>query len=190
MIPMTDEPGAVHVNASELAAYVDRNLPPPDRARIEAHLADCAECRADALAALRAVRRPAPAWRWAVPALAAAVVVLLVAPRAMRERVTRDTVRSRSGAAAVVLALPDSGAVLPLADLRFVWRATAPGATYRFSITTEDGVRVHDGSTGDTSVTVPETALRSGGRYLWMVDVLAADGTVLSSPARSFAIRP
>ena len=187
---MTQANGILHVDASELSAYVERRVGPGERERIEAHLADCASCRADALAALRAARPQRPVWRWAAPALAAAVVVLLVVPRAMRERVAPDAERAGSRGAAVALVVPDTGAVLPLADLRLIWRAATPGSRYRVTVTTEDGARVHDASTGDTAVTVPATALRPGGRYLWMVDVLAADGAALSSPGRSFTVRP
>lgn len=78
-------------DASLLAAYVDRGLSAPERASIERHLADCANCM-EQLALLAAVDladepSPAPAlswdpgrllrrWGWLVPV---ATVVLLVA---------------------------------------------------------------------------------------------------------------
>lgn len=190
---MTTTPDAAqreHVDAQQLSGYVEGRLPAARRAAIEAHLADCADCRADAVAALRARRAPVRAWRWVAPALAAAVIALLLIPRAMREPVTPDLERTAQGAPGLVLTLPDPGAALPLADVTLTWRAAAPGARYRVTVTTEDGARVHDASTGDTAVTVPATALRPGGRYLWIVDVLAADGTALSAPPRSFAVQP
>jgi hypothetical protein len=83
-------PGGVHPDASLLAAYADRGLSEAERAELEAHVADCAECM-ERLALLGSVNVPeepeAPSfdwsprqflsrWGWLVPV---ATVVALVA---------------------------------------------------------------------------------------------------------------
>jgi anti-sigma factor RsiW len=186
---VTERDGAVHVDANDLAAYVEDRLDGAERARVEAHLADCADCRADAVAALRARSRPGAAWRWTVPALAAAVILVLAVPRARRTPVAVDHERG-APPATVQLVAPDIGVVLPLADVQLVWRSVAAGTDYRVTVTGEDGTRIYAMSTRDTVVDVPSTSLRPAGRYLWTVDALRPDGTPLSSGGREFATRP
>jgi putative zinc finger protein len=86
-----------HLSALDLDALALGALPATDAARVRTHLASCSACRADdeSAAALRAhftahvlprMRPPVPRRRWqlawlALPALAAAAVVVLVALR-------------------------------------------------------------------------------------------------------------
>jgi Putative zinc-finger len=84
-----------------LAAYYDRSLPQPDRDRLEAHFADCARCQTQLAAIARADEAQAsarprvgvswlrPRLRIAVPALAAAAVLLIVV-RAMRSSINNE----------------------------------------------------------------------------------------------------
>ncbi|MCP3143518.1 zf-HC2 domain-containing protein [Pyxidicoccus xibeiensis] len=92
-------PAPVHLSSLKLDALALDALPAGERAAARAHLDTCATCRAraDELAALRshftvnvlprtvsALQRPPAwrsAWRWWVPALAAATAVLLVMVR-------------------------------------------------------------------------------------------------------------
>ena len=80
---MHGEIGARHLTVDEVAAYADRGLAAPERARVEEHLAACAACRAEVVAVTRLTRSIASRRRWAVMAplaAAAAVLVLLFAP--------------------------------------------------------------------------------------------------------------
>jgi anti-sigma factor RsiW len=127
-----------HVDEGQLHAYLDGALPPGDRERVDAHLAECPGCRqhleearalitrADALLALaRPVERPAPPlhelrrpplwWRVRGPVAWAATVVLAVGVgwvlRAAREPATNRN--------AITTAAPDTTtriAVLDRAD--------------------------------------------------------------------------
>ena len=45
-----------HPSAGVLAAFVDGTLPLAERAAIDSHLADCDDCRADVIAAVRFAR--------------------------------------------------------------------------------------------------------------------------------------
>src|SRR4051812_19477645 len=44
-----------HLDAREVAAYVDRAATPSERARLEGHLANCPECRAEVSDAARII---------------------------------------------------------------------------------------------------------------------------------------
>src|SRR5512135_3604514 len=73
--------GGGDMEPHEIAAYAEGNLDAAARERAEVHLADCASCRADALAALRARDRAPLGTRWVPPALAAAAIVALLVSR-------------------------------------------------------------------------------------------------------------
>src|SRR5712691_13332482 len=75
--------GARHLTVEDVAAYADRGLAAPERARVEEHLAACADCRAELVAVALLAGSLAGRRRWAVMAplaAAAAVLVLLFAP--------------------------------------------------------------------------------------------------------------
>ena len=69
---MHGEIGARHLTVDDVAAYVDRGLAAPERARVEEHLAACAACRAEVVAVTRLSRTLAARRRWAVMAPLAA----------------------------------------------------------------------------------------------------------------------
>src|SRR2546427_9917818 len=80
---MHGEIGARHLTVDDVAAYVDRGLAAPERARVEEHLAACAACRTEGVAVARLSRTLAARRRWAVMAplaAAAAGLGLLFAP--------------------------------------------------------------------------------------------------------------
>src|SRR5688572_19024755 len=89
--PVTDAGFERHLESNEIAAYVDGDVHGEDRLSIQAHLAACAECRAEVAEVSRIVRtapaaRRIPSRVW-IPAAAAAVFALVwLAPRALRER--------------------------------------------------------------------------------------------------------
>jgi len=180
--------GSGHVDAGELSAYVEQRLDSTARALVEAHLADCAACRADALAALRAGRGAPSTWRWIAPALAAGIAVVLLVPRFFRQT-PPDTERAGRAPAVVALVSPASDAALAPDSVRLVWHAVPGGADYRVTVTTETGELGLRLSTRDTMFAVPADALAPGTRYLWTVDAVAVDGAALTSHARGFAIR-
>jgi len=180
-----------HLAANEVAAYVDGTLEQAARARVDAHLADCDDCRAEVVAVRRMVGGT-PRWRrWPILAAlaAAAVVVIMIWPRALDQPglegpVVRD---GEPAAAAVVLVAPDSVATLPLA---FAWHAVPDATTYRLSLTNATGELIWSGSTPDTAITVPDSvSLATSGPYYYYVDALLADGTSGTSGVREVRVR-
>src|SRR6266851_8649915 len=71
-----------HLEAGLLAAYVDGRAGGSDAARVEAHLAECADCRREVIEVRRLASGRTRRWGWpAVAVLAAAAVLLLVVGR-------------------------------------------------------------------------------------------------------------
>ncbi len=48
-----DETNPQHLDTEQIAAYLERNMTPEELPRVEAHIAECARCRREALAATR-----------------------------------------------------------------------------------------------------------------------------------------
>jgi anti-sigma factor RsiW len=181
-----------HLDANEVAAYVDRTLPQADRARVDAHLADCDDCRGEVVAVRRLVAGT-PRWRrWSVMGAlaAAAVLVLVMWPSRPNQPVPEGPV-VRGGehtATAVVPVAPAAVATLPLS---FVWHAVPSATSYRLSLTSADGALLWSAATSDTSIALPDSvSLAAGGTYYYYVDALLADGTSGTSGVRAVRVRP
>ena len=68
-----DDMAAPHLEAGEVAAYIDRRLAPAERDRVEKHLSVCPECRGEVIEVAH-VARTLPRrrrWSWLAPAVAA-----------------------------------------------------------------------------------------------------------------------
>ncbi len=183
-------PGTEHLTAGEIADYLDGKLSAAERARAEAHLADCESCGRDAIAASRelATLRRRDRRRVAAPLAAAAVLVGLVfAGPAVWERLGQDETHIRAGedpgeASRVRVVQPAHRGVLPRDSLLFVWRSVSDGSFYTFTLADEVGDILWQGDTQDTTVSLDrEVALRPGQRYFWYVDALFEDGRTAST---------
>ena len=181
-----------HLTDADVAAYLDRGLTDTRRDRLEAHLAECAECRREILETQQLVKRVRPFWRapvWGGSLVAAAAVVLLVAklgsgPGRLPE--TTPPVRADGGTSQLVVYGP-TGEGISTRGLQFVWGAAAGAVTYRLTITGRDGAAVWSRSGVDTTVTLPDSiVLRPGQRYFWAVDALLGDGVTRSTRLREF----
>lgn len=185
-----------HPGPDELSAWLDGSISVSDRARIEAHIARCDDCRRDVVEVLRAVKPRADRRVWpAAAALAAAAVVavLIFAPgedeRARRSepllRGPETTLSDETPAPEVIH--PADAATTDSRDVAFTWRASGGASSYRLTLTDEDGDVVWSASTADTVLALPaDSALAPGGTYFWYVDALLLDGRSLTSGVHEF----
>ena len=190
---MTDpNAGSMHLEPHQVAAYVDGRLDAQEAARLEAHLAQCDECRNELIEVRRLLPGTARRWRWpAVGALAAAAVLLLVLGRSV-DRGDRSTVRGGEGQpAAPAVMSPADGATLPTGTAWFLWRGVRGAAAYRFTLTDERGDQVWSTESADTALALPASVhLQRGHGYYWSVDVLLADGRSATTGFRGFRVAP
>jgi hypothetical protein len=185
-----------HMDDLELAAYLDRGLSAADRARVENHLAVCAECRDHVTSAkhlLDQSDRPRRVLKLGLSAALAAAAVaafLLVNPRDA-QRLSTDSALTRAAAVSPTLTAYGPTGEVSRPQLRFVWGAAPSGAAYRLSVSSESGTPVWSASTADTSAALPDSVgLVQAARYYWVVDALTTDGRTLSTGLREFGVRP
>lgn len=201
---MSDQPsgirGAEHPDAIRIAAYAEGRLGGDDRAAMEAHLAECADCRAEATEVALLLREPAALRRrWigipAAVAAAAAAVVLLAGP--FRDSSTAgDALRrpgveaDREAVPAIEVILPSAGDPIPMDSARFVWHGLGADVLYRFTLTDPSGAVLWERELADTALVLSaETRLPGGGRFLWYVDASLPDGGVATTGVRELRTR-
>jgi len=181
------------MNDLTIAEYLDRRLAGADRERAELHLAGCAECRDELAEVYEFQRRAQRPRRLVVVGLAAAAAVLLFAVRPAlgpRGGLADDTVVRSGGAQAAIVAYGPMGETSPSA-VRFVWGAQPGAASYRLTVTGQDGTTIWSRSSADTAVALPDSiSLRPGERYRWIVDALLNDGATRSTGLREFRAMP
>lgn len=183
-----------HLETGEVAAYLDHVLPPGERDRVEAHLADCAECRQEVIevSRLRHTRSRRSRWLMVGPAVAAAAIAVLVIARPAdtppRGPVLRDGERP---ALRVALVTPAETAAVEGRSLTFTWRSAGAGVSYRLTLADERGDVVWSVTSSDTTGRPPgDVRLRPGHRYSWYVDALLPDGRSVTSDVRQLTARP
>jgi hypothetical protein len=189
-----------HLSADDVAAFVDGRLSADERSSVEAHLAVCADCRAEVVAISALVEsipgRARPRARWpiigGVIAAAAAVLLFMMLPgtRDASRRTTRLEERSPSRATkGIEIISPSPAAQVARDSLRFTWRRN-DSSSYRLFLTDSAGEQRYTTSTSDTTLVLPPTVgLMAGALYFWYVDGLRSDGTSVSSPPTAFSIR-
>ncbi len=173
-----------HLPEGTAAAYVDGRLARDERTRVHAHLAECADCRAE-IAAVDHILRPARGnWRMIMPVAAAAAVVL-IAINLRNDTPDAPMLRGSETAEVVVVAQPAESAILT-ATPQFVWRRVTDALEYRVTITNEGGDVVAERVVADTATGVSTMA---PGAYRWYVSAILSDGTIRSSRTRAFEVR-
>ena len=184
-----------HLENGRLAAYLDKRLPADERAEVEAHLADCAECRAEVVAVgrlRRSLTRRSP-WVIAAPVAAAAVLVFVLLGRPSPPAAGTGPVVRDGGEPAPVIAVVAPAAATTVAgeSLSFVWRPVPSAMSYRIVLSDSSGGLIWSGASSDTSARPPAAVvLTPGGLYYWYVDALLADGRSVTSGAREFRATP
>ncbi len=181
----------LHLETGEVASYLDRALAPDEQARVEAHLADCADCRRELIEVSR-LRHARFRSRWWVlgPALAAAAAALLFVTRSPDTPATEPVLRDGGEPALTIgLVAPGDSAVSP-GSLTFTWRSAAPRASYRLTLSDERGDVVWSATSIDTTQRPPSrVSWRTGRTYFWYVDALLPDGRSVTSGVRRFTVR-
>ena len=178
----------------ELAAYLDRNLDPMDRARVERHLVECRECREEVRQTEAAVFRARGPRRLAAAVAvvgAAAVFAILAFPGLVPRRGTAGQETLRTAGEVPRLAAIGPVNEVPGARVRFVWGREAAATMYRLTLTAAQGVPLWTASTADTVLALPDSVrLRARTSYYWMTDALLSDGTTRSTGLHEFRITP
>jgi hypothetical protein len=198
-LPVSDESmTADHLPAADLAAYLSRGRRSPTFRPVQAHLADCADCRQEAAHIARVIRAEARGrmFRWTGAGVAAAAALLVVAVwtgghrRAPDADITRAAANSGVEGAAIAPLTP-LGEVPPAgSSLAFAWRPAAGAVEYRLTLSNATGGTLWRRATTDTTLDLPlDVSLARGVSYYWYVDALVANGGSVTSGAREFHLR-
>lgn len=187
-----------HPSPTEMATYIDGTATPDEAGAIEAHLAECAECREELVVVRGSLRRPSPGTRWlaGAAATAAAIALLLFAPAWFEgdpSPIFRDASDSvvAGSVAAIETTMPGRSEVVRADEVRFVWRSVGTDAQYTFTLTTAAGDPITSLATADTSVvTLPGVELAPDTEYYWWVDALSRSGDVAETGLRRFRTAP
>jgi hypothetical protein len=178
-----------HPDTEAIAAYLSDGLSPAERQALEAHLAECGDCRGELVGARRllGLRRAERRRRVVLPAAAAAAIAAIVLLAPVREG-RRSEHRLRDipvGRPAIAVIAPAEGSEVDPAGLRFVWRRYGTASLYRLTVTNVSGQQVWVGETSDTVLAIPGGVnLEPDREYLWYVDALDLDGHSASSGIR------
>lgn len=192
---MTDNQPMGHLESSEVAAYLDCALPVEKRERVEAHLADCAECRREIIdvSRLRSSTRRRSRWLVFAPAAAAAAIVILLLARSGEPLPGGGPILRDGGSgsrSSVVLVEPAEDRPVRGHPITFIWRSAGAGVSYRLTLTSDRGDVVWSANGSDTTAQLPPAvALQTGSQYHWYVDGLLPDGTSIASSVNQFTLR-
>jgi anti-sigma factor RsiW len=185
---LTQGPTGRHLAEGEAAAYVDGTLAANALKAIQAHLASCAECRAE-VAEVSSIVRTAPAKRsrriWIPVAAAAALALLWVAPRAVRG--PADPTHREEAVTTTVAPRPFSPRGGVDSATTFVWSSVPYATAYRIRLYDADGSLLWEQETADT-VSAPPTSLglRARTSYYWKVEAQTGFGRWTSSDLVEF----
>jgi len=187
-----------HLTAEDVAAFLDRRIAPVERNGVEAHLADCQQCREEVAAVkrllvARPISRPLVLAPIGLAAAAALVLFMLntnrVGPGASTERL-RTPVVPAEASQQIAVRSPADGDTIGTGTPAMLWSAVAGEPTYRLTLTDASGQPVWTTTTTDTSVALPpNVVLKSRKTYFWYVDALRADGRAASTGVRRFTTR-
>lgn len=197
-----------HIEATELAAYLDGGLPDARRSELEAHLAECPVCRAELVEVSEIVRGDGGEEaggmvgrrRWASwlagaggLAAAAAAAMILLSPTAPQEGAAPDRLRSgpqitdevvRLTPLTVEAEVTEAGVVLTLS-----WEPASGELTYRVSVTDAAGGLLASAETTESSLTLDAIETVSSGDLLfWYVNATLADGESASTGVQTVTV--
>jgi hypothetical protein len=183
-----------HLDPNEIVAYIDHATSGEQRARLELHLARCADCRAEVRDAGRIiaslpVNRP---WRrrgaFGAAAVAAALLIVAVLPRSGSDR---SSLQHREAAVAATIS-PVILAPVRLVDSlgTFVWRSVPNASRYEVRVFDANGSVVWHEETTDTLLHAPIAAgIQPGRPYYWRVQANVGYDRHVASELTEFTIR-
>jgi hypothetical protein len=181
-----------HLDSTSLARYLGGAGTSGERARWEAHLSECAECREE-MVEVRRILATAPDRRRAylIPLTAAAAALLVVWAGTVVRHPLGDVTRDPDSSVTVALAprpLAPLGVVSPPDDM--LWSAV-PGVTrYRVTLFTSEGRAAWQTTTSDTFATLPDTLrLPLATPNYWQVKGETGFGRWVESELVAFSIR-
>jgi hypothetical protein len=188
-----------HLASEEVAAYLDNTLSDAECALVRAHLADCDACRQEIVSVSTLLDRGPRLRRRRIAlsslaAVAAALTFFVVRPPPHSNLPGREPVRGRdmplaSEGVSGVRAIAPIGRQTNGAGTLFVWHSSAPGTTYRLTVTDDRGRKVWSGSTNDTTLALSGgSALAPDRGYNWYVDALLPDGSTATTGISSFKV--
>ena len=182
-----------HLNSGEVATYLDGALPPSDRSRVEAHLADCDACRMEVVDVARLVRaRPGPP-RWYLPVgavAAAAAAILLLIPRPGQDTLGPPDYREPIITTTVApIAIAPRGAITTAG--RLIWSSVPRADRYHVAVFDDTGRVLWETQTSDTATVVPDSIrFQPGAPYHWKVRAQTSWNRWVSSDLVEFSIGP
>jgi len=181
-----------HLDPRDVAAYIDRAATPDERARIESHLATCAECRAEVSDAARitaTLPRSRGARRSLIVSAAGIAAMLLVFlwPRGDRDSTRQHRESALTTTVSPVILTP-VGAVESVST--FTWSSVPHASRYNVQVFDAEGSVVLRGETADTVLVPPPGITLKGGRpYYWKVEAQTGFERSASTDLVEFSIR-
>src|SRR3954463_7940529 len=182
-----------HLDPRDVVAYVDGVATAAERARIEAHLATCAECRAEVSEVPRIIATAprARASRRRLIISAAGIAAMLLVFFWPHPDTDRRLPRHRGSGVTTTIApgvIAPPGAAATAGS--FTWSAVPHGSQYVVRVFDPDGSVVWQGRTRDTVLTPPpEIGLRVGRPYYWKIEAQTGFDRSTSSDLVEFSIR-
>jgi len=179
-----------HLDSVSLSRYIDGAGTSDERARCEAHLAECPDCREEMVEVGRILATaPRSRRRVLVPLAAAAAALLLVWTGSINRGPSGPVVRDPDSIPALA-----PRPVAPLGDVsrpdRLMWRAIPDVARYRVTLFTVEGQAAWQTTTTDTFVALPDTVrLSVATPQYWQVKAETGFGRWIESELVTFTIR-
>ncbi len=199
---LIDGPTPDCLDLDTLGALADGSIDPALRVEVLPHLAACGHCRGTVASVSRILTDPevarelraagAPARRvWlriAVPAAAAAVLLLMLRPGDRADRPADDLHRAPTIAnGSLPTSLAPVGNVAEASSLR--WRAVPGADRYRVTLFDTEGRVVYASETTEPTTALPDSVrLTQERRYLWKVEARVGFDRWVSSELVEFSL--
>ena len=181
----------MHLTPAEVAEFVDGVATPEATARIQAHLAECVECRdevvetGDVVASLRGPSWTRRVMQWAPAVAAAAIVFILLRPATSPPPTHREPPITATAAPTIVVPIGDVDSV-PL----LVWHVVPGADGYVARIFDRGGTVVWEQTVSDTTVRPRDAKLTPAVTYYLEVKARIGFERYAASEQIPFTITP